>query len=113
MNSLFEEYTSKRNFCKGLGLKEKKVNLHTDLSKIISALGKDLHFLQDGEKEAYEIYSNKQKQLNASEDSLFALAWTCEGFETVTAMNKKFKSTACNLQSRLLGGTILTLPQYY
>ena len=69
-------------------------------------MDKDSKFLQDGEKEAYEIYSNKQKQLNASEDSLFALAWTREGFKTLTAMNKEFKSTACSLQSRLLGGTI-------
>ena len=44
--------------------------------------------------------------MNASEDSFFALAWTCEGFKTLAAMNKEFKSTACNLQSRLLGDTI-------
>ena len=106
LNSLFEEYTSRRKFCQGLGLKERKANLHTDLSKVISALDKDLNFLQDGEKEAYKSYSSKQKQFNASEDSLFALAWTYEGFKTLIAMNKELKSTACNIQSRLMGSAV-------
>jgi len=89
INSLFEEYTSRRKFCQGLGLKERKANLHTDLSKVISALHKDLNFLQDGEKEAYKSYSSKQKQFNASEDSeLFSLAWTYEGFKTLIAITK-------------------------
>jgi ribosomal protein S17E len=98
LDALYKEY--------GLGLKNRKANLHDDLSKVISALDKDLKFLQDGEKEAYKSYSTKQKQLNASEDSLFALAWTYEGFKTLIGMNKDLKSTACNIQSRLLRNLI-------
>ena len=106
LDALYKEYTSRRNFYQGLGLKNRKANLHDDLSKVISALDKDLKFLQDGEKEAYKSYSTKQKQLNASEDSLFALAWTYEGFKTLIGMNKDLKSTACNIQSRLLRNLI-------
>ena len=91
----------RRTYCQGIGLKSRKNNLHEDLSQVISALDKDVTFLKDGEQDAHKSYSAKLKQGNASEDSLFALAWSYEGFKTLTVMNKELKSTACTLQSKM------------
>ncbi len=75
--------------------------MHEDLSQVISALDKDVTFLKDGEQDAHKSYSAKLKQGNASEDSLFALTWSYEGFKTLTVMNKELRSTACTLQSKM------------
>ncbi len=92
----------RRTYCQGIRLKSRKNCLHEDLSQVISALDKDVTFLKDGEQDAHKkSYSAKLKQGSASEDSLFALAWSYEGIKTLTVMNRELKSTACTLQSKM------------
>lgn len=106
LQALHNEYKLRRTYCQGIGLKARKGSVHEDLSQVISALDKDIVFLQDGEHDAHKCYTDKLKQGNASEDSLFALAWSYEGFKTLTVMNKELKSTVCSLQSRMGCSTV-------
>lgn len=110
LDALYQEYIGRRTCCQGLGLKMRKSSLHEDLSNLVSALDKDLKFLQDGEQKSHKSYTEKQKQSNASEDSLFALAWACEGFKTLTVMNKELKSTVCSLHSKILCASAGNIP---
>ena len=68
---------------------------------MISGLGRDLNFLVNEEKAAKDKYAAKQRQSNASEDSMFALAWECECFQTLISVNKDLKSLVSSLHSRV------------
>ena len=110
LEALYQEYMNKRGFYSGLGIKERRQQVEADLRLVISGLDLDLKMLEDGDKEANEKYATKQRQSNASEDSLFALAWECEGYKTLLNMNKELKSYTTSLHSRisanLTGGNI-------
>ena len=80
LQALYQDYMARRAFYSGLGLKERRVNVKEDLVLVISALDVDLNFLKREEKAAKDKYAAKQQQTNASEDSMFALAWECECF---------------------------------
>ena len=98
---LYQEYLDRRTFYAGLGLKARKVILKEDMALVISGLDVDLRFLVDGEKAAKEKYAARQRQVNASEDSMFGLAWECESFQTLMNINKELKSFSSSILSRI------------
>ena len=101
LEALYQEYTNRRGFFSGIGIKERRQQLEADLKLVISGLEIDLKMIEDGEKLANEKYATKQRQSNASEDSLFALAWECEGYKTLLSMNKELKSSTTSLQRQI------------
>lgn len=101
LKALYQEYTTKRGFISGIGIKERHQQLEADLELVISGLKIDLKMLEDGEKLPNEKYATEQRQSNATEDSLFALAWECEGYKTLLSMNKELKSSTTSLQRQI------------
>ena len=79
--------------------------VRADLKLVISGLDIDLKMLEDEEKQANEKYATKQMQSNATEESLFALAWECEGYKTLLNMNKELKSFTTSLQKQISANT--------
>lgn len=101
LQALYQDYMARRTFYSGLGLKDRRVSVKEDLLLVISALDVDLNFLKSEEKAAKDKYAAKQRQANASEDSMFALAWECECFQTLINVNKELKSSLSSLHSRM------------
>ena len=101
LQALYQDYMARRTFYSGLGLKDRRVRVKEDLLLVISALDVDLNFLKSEEKAAKDKYAAKQRQTNASEDSMFALAWECECFQTLINVNKELKSSLSSLHSRM------------
>ena len=66
LEALYQEYTNRRGFFSGLGIKERRQQLEADLKLVISGLDIDLKTLEDGEKQANEKYATKQRQSNVS-----------------------------------------------
>ena len=99
LQALYQDYMARRTFYSGLGLKDRRVRVKKDLVLVISALDVDFNFLKSEEKAAKDKYAAKQRQTNASEDSMFALARECECFQTL--INKELKSSFSSLHSRM------------
>ena len=84
---------------RGLGLNDRKGSEKVvgDLNKLTSQLSEDANFLKNGMKNAKDSYEEKRKQRNVPEQTLFALAWTVEGFEKLLDLNVKLTSNVNNL----------------
>ena len=65
LEALYQEYTNRRGFISGIGIKEQRQQLEADLKLVISGLEIDSKMLEDGEKLAKEKYATKRRQSNA------------------------------------------------
>ncbi|XP_070548822.1 uncharacterized protein [Ptychodera flava] len=81
LQHLRADYDSRLLFSKGIGVGNRRSNTLQDLECLKAKLGVDQQFLSTGLQSAKMVYRKKQQQHNASEDSLFALAWDIEGYD--------------------------------
>ena len=80
LQELYDLYIEKRNFYGKLGLGERRGKILTDLDESLKKLEDDMLFLKKGEEESRQIYNRRLDARNASQESLFSLAWEVEGY---------------------------------
>ena len=76
LQKLYDLYMERRNFYGKLGLGERRGKIRTFLAESLKKLEV---FLKKGEEESRQIYNRRLDARNASQESLFSLAWEVEG----------------------------------
>ena len=81
LENLKKDYDQRRAFVHGIGLSHREGHVQEDLHLILFAIGSDIGFLHNGEREAHDLYEKCRKVSNSSETVLIALAWDLVGFK--------------------------------
>ncbi len=95
LKKMHEEYKEKKKTVKNLKVRSGDFNQTVlDIKKYLES---DVSFLQNGLKNATDIYNQKVGVKNMSQDSLMALAWDVTGFSELTKMNVDLLSEISSL----------------
>ena len=91
LQNLYDLYMERRNFYGKLRLGERRGKILTDLAESLKKLEDDMLFLEKGEEESRQIYNRRFDARNASQESLFSLAWEVEGYRRLLVSANELK----------------------
>lgn len=98
-----EEYKKYLEFVRSIGCRNRKdpATVRIDLTKVMEGLQRDIQFLSDGQNAAKGMYERKRKQVNVSEEVLFALGWDLEGYSQLIQMNSSLSDMITEITCKL------------